>query len=95
VNYKGSYAALVTYRMQEERISLLVTSSKKVVAAGGDEVRSGQLLFHYCKRDGFNIVTWSNHGLTYALVSSLHDPAQNPCLVCHQDMKDKSNFGAR
>jgi len=92
VNYRGSYAALVTYHMKAEKISLLVVSDKMALASGGDVVRFHELAFHHCKRDGFNVTTWSNHGLTYALVSSLRGSAQQSCLVCHQDMADKNDF---
>ncbi len=92
VSYKNSYAALVAYRMQKENISLLVTSDKIASAAGGQEVRTHGLVFHYSKRANFNIVTWSNHGLTYALVSSLPESGKHPCLVCHQNMADSQQF---
>jgi hypothetical protein len=92
VNYKGSPAALVTYETQKEKISLLVDSSKFAVIGGGDEIRLGNLTFHYFNNSGFRVITWANHGLSYALVSSVSGPAQNSCLVCHQNMADRSNF---
>jgi hypothetical protein len=93
VNFDGSYAALVTYRMRDEKISLLVASNKAAVSAGGEEVSFSGLIFHHSRRAGFTVTTWSNHGLTYALVSSVHVPAQQSCLVCHQNMADKDKFG--
>jgi anti-sigma factor (TIGR02949 family) len=92
VNYKGTYAALTSYEMQGKKISLLAASSKFAAAAGGEEVRSGDLTFHYYGVDGFKVITWSNHGLTYALVSSLSGSARQSCLVCHQNMADQKNF---
>jgi anti-sigma factor RsiW len=92
VNYKGGPAALITYETQNDRISLLVDSSDSAVVAGGDEIRSGKLTFHYHNESGFRVITWANHGLSYALVSSVSGPARSSCLVCHQDMADRSNF---
>jgi mycothiol system anti-sigma-R factor len=92
VNYKGGYVALVAYQMKQEKISLLVSSSRSAVAAGGEEVSSGGIVFHYRRQASFNIITWSNHGLTYALVSSLPGSGRPSCLVCHQDMEDGANF---
>jgi len=92
INYKGDYAALTTYEMQGEKISLLVASVKSAVAAGGEEIQSGGLIFHYYRENGFKVITWSNHGLTYALVSLLSGSARQSCLVCHQDMADHENF---
>jgi hypothetical protein len=95
VSYKGSPAALVTYATRNEKISLLVDSSKFAVIAGGDEIRFGNLTFHYYNNSGFRVITWSNHGLSYALVSSVSGPARTSCLVCHQNMADRGNFKVR
>ena len=94
VNYKGGYAALVSYQMQQQTITLVVDSSKSAVAAGGDEVPSGGIVFHYSKQASFTIITWSNHGLTYALVSSLPGSGRQSCMVCHQNMTDGDRFSA-
>lgn len=88
VNYRGSSAALVTYDKQNEKISLLVASDKSAVVAGGDEVRVGTLTFHDRTDQGFKVITWSNRGLSYALVSSVSASARESCLVCHQSMAD-------
>jgi anti-sigma factor RsiW len=92
VNYKGNYAALVTYVMKNEHISLLVASNKSAAASGGEEIRSGALTFHYQTKGGFNVITWNTHGLAYAQVSSLHTSAHQSCLVCHQNMADSKEF---
>ena len=92
VNYRGNPAALVIYEKEGQTISLLVASSKSAVVAGGDEVRFGTLTFHYRTDDGFKVITWSNHGLSYALVSSVSGSARESCLVCHQSMADHHNF---
>jgi anti-sigma factor (TIGR02949 family) len=92
VSYRGHDAALVIYETQREKISLLVASNKYAVIAGGDEVRSGNLVFHYFSREKFKVITWSNHGLSYALVSSLSASGRQSCLVCHQNMADRDVF---
>jgi anti-sigma factor RsiW len=92
VNYKGSPAALVTYETEKSKITLLVDSAKFAVIAGGNEIRFGDLTFHYYNHSGFRVITWANHGLSYALVSSIAGPARASCLVCHQNMADRNNF---
>jgi len=92
VKYNNSYAALVVYEMETSKISLMIISEKSAGTAGGDEVRSGGITFHYHVKNGFNIITWSNHGLAYALVSSVQGSARSSCLVCHQDMVDQNDF---
>ena len=92
VNFQGTSTALVTYEQHQEKISLLVAPSTSAVVAGGDEVRFGSLTFHYRSKQDFNVITWSNHGLSYALVSSVTGSAQESCLVCHQSMAGVDNF---
>jgi anti-sigma factor RsiW len=92
VNYGDKHAALVSFAMKNDRISLLVASSESAGAYGGEEITSRGLTFHYQTMAGFNVITWTTHGLTYALVSSLHTSASRSCLVCHQNMADKGEF---
>jgi hypothetical protein len=94
VNYNGGYAALIAYQMQRQKISLLVSSTSSAVAAGGEEILSSGIVFHYRKQASFNVITWSNHGLTYALISSLPGSGRQSCLVCHQNMADGNRFNA-
>jgi anti-sigma factor RsiW len=90
VSYKGNPAALVAYETATEKISLLVASSKSVAVAGGEELRSGGLTFHFRSGANFEVITWTNHGLVYALVASLTGSPQHSCLVCHQNMADQN-----
>ena len=92
VNYKGDNVALVGYQMKQLKISILVSSSRSVAATGGEEIPSGGIVFHYRRHGSFNVITWSNHGLTYTLVSSLPGFGRQSCLVCHQDMNDSPRF---
>jgi anti-sigma factor RsiW len=95
VSYRGHDAALVIYEAQREKISLLVASNNYAAIAGGDEVGSANLVFHYFSREKFKVITWSNHGLSYALVSSLSASVRQSCLVCHQNMADRDVFRTR
>jgi anti-sigma factor RsiW len=95
VTFRGAYAALTTYEMRGDKISLLVVPTKSAPAEGGEAVPAGHLTFHYHAVGDFKVITWSNHGLTYALVSSLSGSAQQSCLVCHQNMADHLKFPHR
>lgn len=94
VAYEGSPTALVIYEgiITKDTISLLIASNHSAVVAGGEEVHSGELTFHYCSSSGFKVITWSTHGLSYALVSDVSGPAQASCMVCHQNMADHGDF---
>ena len=47
------------------------------------------ITFHYNSINGLKVLTWSDRGLTYALVSDLEERGQESCVVCHQGVKDK------
>lgn len=83
VELKKARGIMVMYHRQDQAVSLLIAPANAAVIAGGDEVQDGKLLFHYRDHAGFNVITWSNHGLAYALVSSVSGPARQSCLVCH------------
>ena len=80
---------MVVYHRQEQTVSLLIAPASTAVVAGGDEVKDGRLLFHYRNHAGFNVITWNNHGLAYALVSSVAGPARQSCLVCHGSLPSR------
>jgi anti-sigma factor RsiW len=92
VSIRNGKAAWIAYQSQGEIVSLLVCSRKTAMAANGDQLRSGGLTFHYISKRGFNIISWTNHDLTYALVSSPHGSAQHSCLVCHQNLAGQNQF---
>ena len=89
VGYQNDYAAYVAYRMNERPISLVITSDAVAKPSGGEEIRAGQLMFHYNAIDGLKVLTWSDRGLTYALVSDLEERGQQSCIVCHAGTKDR------
>ena len=89
VGYQNDYAAYVAYRMKECPISLVITSDAVARPSGGEQIASRGLRFHYNSIDGFKVITWSDRGLTYALVSDLEERGQQSCIVCHQGTKDQ------
>ena len=89
VGYKDDYAAYVAYRMKERPISLVITSDSVVKPSGGEEIVARGLTFHYNAIHGLKVITWSDRGLTYALVSDLEERGQQSCIVCHQGTKDQ------
>jgi anti-sigma factor RsiW len=89
VGYKNDYAAYVAYKMRMQPISLVVTSEAVAQPSGGEEIVSKGLTFHYDSIQGLKVITWSDRGLTYALVSDLAERGQQSCIVCHQGTKDQ------
>jgi anti-sigma factor RsiW len=85
VGFKDDYAAYIVYRLNGHPISLVVTSNSVAKPAGGEEIPWEGLRFHFRSVDGWKVLTWSDEGLTYALVSNLEERGQASCIVCHQD----------
>jgi len=89
VNYQKDYVAYVAYKMKERPISLVITSDSLARPSGGEEIQARGLTFHYNAIDGLKVLTWSDRGLTYALVSDLEERGQQSCIVCHEGTKDR------
>ena len=89
VGYQNDYAAYVAYQMTDRHISLVITSDSVAKPSGGEEIAARGLTFHYNAIDGLKVLTWSDRGLTYALVSDLDERGQQSCIVCHQGTKDQ------
>ena len=89
VQVAGKRAAFIAYQMDSGPASLMVAPSAVAVASGGVEAHFKKVTFHYRMVNGFKVVTWSQHGLTYALVSAEGKSTQKSCMVCHSAMRDR------
>ena len=89
VGFENDYAAYVAYRMKDRPITLVITADSVAKPSGGEQIASRGLTFHYNAIDGLKVLTWSDRGLTYALVSDLDERGQQSCIVCHQGTKDQ------
>ncbi len=89
VGYENDYAAYVAYQMNQRPISLVVTSSAVAQPIGGEVIATRGLKFHFDSIFGYKVITWSDRGLTYALVSDFEERGLKSCVVCHQGAKDQ------
>ena len=89
VSLENDYAAFVGYSMGSREISLVATSATVAKPEGGEAIISKGLTFHYDTIDGLKVITWSDRGLTYALVSDLEERGQQSCIVCHEGTRDR------
>ena len=94
VKVAGKPAAFIAYEVwtpeaQMTPASLIVTRDSVAVASGGVPVNGKKVSFHYATVQGYKVVTWSMHGLTYALVSQETNSTQRSCMVCHSAMRDR------
>ena len=89
ISIKNQCAAYISYQMGKHPISLIVTSDSVITPSGGEEIVSKGITFHYDAINSLKVITWSDQGLSYALVSNLEERGQQSCMVCHQGTKDK------
>ena len=94
VPIEGKNAAFIAYQMPATHtpraaVSLMIAPETVALAGGGVEAQFTNVRFHYSRLDGYKVVTWSVHGLTYALVSQEDDTTQRSCMVCHSAMRDR------
>lgn len=89
VQIRSTTAAYIAYHMQPDAVSLIVVPVSAAVASGGVEAAFKKVTFHYYMIQDYKVVTWSVHGLTYALVSQEGNKTQRSCMVCHSAMKDR------
>jgi anti-sigma factor RsiW len=94
VKLAGKPAAFIAYevwtpKLQMTPASLIVTRNSVALASGGVQADFKKVSFHYATIEGYRVVTWSQHGLTYALVSQESNNTQRSCMVCHSAMRDR------
>jgi hypothetical protein len=89
VQIHNKTAAYIGYQMEADPVSLIVAPVSVAIASGGVEVDFKKVSFHYQTIEGYKVVTWSVHGLTYALVSGEGNTTQRSCMVCHSAMRDR------
>ncbi len=89
ISFRNDYAAYVAYEMRKRPITLVVTPSSVAMPSGGERIVSSGLTFHYDSVDGLKVITWSDRGLTYALVSDLEERGQQSCIVCHAGTRER------
>lgn len=89
VQVAGKPAVYIAYRMQTGPAGLVVTRDSVAVASGGVPVHYAKVTFYYRMVEGHKVVSWSLHGLTYALVSQEGNDTQRSCMVCHSPMRDR------
>ncbi|HEY6121103.1 MAG TPA: hypothetical protein VIV66_14180, partial [Pyrinomonadaceae bacterium] len=68
---------------------LVITSNQVAQPSGGEAIAAKGLTFHYDSINGFKVLTWSDRGLTYALVSDLEERGQQSCVVCHDGLGEQ------
>lgn len=88
LDYSNQAAVFLAYRMQGRPISLLLSSAPQAAPAGGERRRSRQLMFHFSRRQGLEVIWWSDRGVHYALVSEV--AGAQSCVICHGSAAERA-----
>ncbi len=90
VALNNDYAALVSYEMDNHPMTLLVAPSKSAIPHGKRKVKFKDIDFYLDSKNGYNILSWTDKGLTYALVFDFENfDWKRPCIVCHSSGAEK------
>jgi anti-sigma factor RsiW len=92
MQYRGEDVAYLAYEMDRKPISLLISSSSRIMPSGREGYRSGGLTFYFSSQQGLRIITWKDKGLTYALVSDLNVKGAESCAICHGAEGERRKF---
>jgi len=93
LQYGNADVAYLAYSMNRRPISLLVTSASQVKPGGGQSFRTGGIDFHFSSERGLRLITWSDRGLSYALVSDPGVTGAESCVICHGSTADRKKIG--
>jgi anti-sigma factor RsiW len=92
MQYRGQDVAYLAYEMDRKPISLLISSSSRIMPSGGESYQSGGLTFYFSAEPGLRIITWKDKGLTYAQVSDLDVKGAESCVICHGAEGERRKF---
>ena len=82
-------AVYISYQVPTGPAGLVVAPQALASASGGVQVDFRKVTFHYQMIHQYKVVSWSVHGLTYALVSQEGTRTQQSCMVCHSAIRDR------
>lgn len=93
MQYEGKDVAYFAYTMDRKPVSLMIAaSSDRIVPSGSQIYQSGKLTFHFAEKDGLEVITWNDHGLTYAQVSDPRIKGAESCGICHGSAQERPKF---
>jgi anti-sigma factor RsiW len=92
MQYRGEDVAYLAYEMDRKPISLLISSSSRIIPTAGESYKSGGLTFYFSSEQGLRIITWTDKGLAYAQVSDLDVKGAESCMICHGAEGERRKF---
>jgi anti-sigma factor RsiW len=92
LRHNDADVALLSYKMRNKPVSLLVASAEGREPAGGQIYRSGELEFHFYAMDGLRLIGWVDKGLSYIIVSDVNAVGAESCVVCHGQGAERRKF---
>ncbi len=92
LQYANEDVGYLAYQMDGKPISLLMAATAEAAPSGGELFRSGALTFHFASRKGLKLISWTDRGIHYCLVSELEAGAAESCVVCHGAAAERRKF---
>ena len=84
IDVAGKLAAFIAYRKSDAAIGLAVAQQGDVPPPSNTTSETFRSIrFHFETIDGYEVISWTDRGLSYALVSRLPSRGRASCQVCH------------
>jgi hypothetical protein len=90
VQGEGFTAAAIAFRVDETPVTLLVAPGDRVPDAPRWSPLGKRVRWRVDSETGAKLLSWTNSGQAYTLVSELPGGGQQACLVCHTDPKRRA-----
>jgi anti-sigma factor RsiW len=90
INVNSRRAALVSFRLSHELVSMLVAPGSLDINTHGKPVSSGGITLYARDQETNHIVSWKNRGLSYVLVSHTSMSDSGSCVRCHAEHGSQS-----
>jgi anti-sigma factor RsiW len=92
MQYRGEDVAYLAYEMDRKPISLMISSTARILPAGGESYQSGGLTFYFSSQQGLRTILWKDKGISYAQVSDLDVKGAESCMICHAAEGERRKF---
>jgi anti-sigma factor RsiW len=85
MSVNGEQAALLSFRLSDEQVSLIVVPGSLPIDTCGTAIPSDGVTLHAHDQDDMHVVSWRNRGLSYGLAFRATTRVPGTCARCHRE----------
>jgi len=91
MSVNGERAALLSFRLPDEQVSMIVVPGSLPIDTGGTAIHSDGVTLHVRDQDDMHVVSWRNRGLGYSLAFRTSMLAPGTCARCHGESGSRNH----